>query len=342
MIFPLPFNEYLMGDHSLHLMCSVGVFCRLAFISHYFYHSNRSAELTDISFMIKRVITNYSAVFAAASFLFMNAFLAYIYHFIDHAQTHQVYWDHHEQRGAGESGDHLPSTLSRMDALWFILASLTTIGYGDISPTHYTGRAFVSASGAIGIFLSAILFSLSVRFFICSGRELRINYFFSRYRLMRERQHACASLIQQSWQHRQSYVVSTRWIKSTKVGGLAYRSLRERRILQAQQIDTINVLKQIKKNSQRTSTDVEAVISKDLILDNSILTLQQIGDDLKTMLESKRSARSERNARAQQELETIIPQQCLSRIQLHLNQMQRTMREMDTVISKVDDAVIEP
>jgi hypothetical protein len=56
-----------------------------------------------------------------------------------------------------------PQPFSFFDALYFTIITLTTIGYGDITPTTECGRVFIAIEGVFGFILFAILASMIYR-----------------------------------------------------------------------------------------------------------------------------------------------------------------------------------
>ena len=52
---------------------------------------------------------------------------------------------------------HASATSTYADSLWFLIVSATTVGYGDISPQSYAGRANAVVGAAAGILISSIL-----------------------------------------------------------------------------------------------------------------------------------------------------------------------------------------
>lgn len=53
-----------------------------------------------------------------------------------------------------------PSSVSFIDAVYFTIVTLTTIGYGDITPTGECGRMIIASEGAMGFVLFATLASM--------------------------------------------------------------------------------------------------------------------------------------------------------------------------------------
>ena len=71
---------------------------------------------------------------------------------------------------------HTPSAFSSplrstMDAIYFSTVTITTLGYGDISPISQWARALATAEALAGIFLIAILIGLVISFSIEEAKE---------------------------------------------------------------------------------------------------------------------------------------------------------------------------
>ena len=55
-----------------------------------------------------------------------------------------------------------------------LLVTMTTVGYGDFTPSSYLGRTLVALAAVVGIFLMALCISLVNEYLTLTQREKRI------------------------------------------------------------------------------------------------------------------------------------------------------------------------
>ncbi|WP_088815340.1 MULTISPECIES: potassium channel family protein [Listeria] len=58
------------------------------------------------------------------------------------------------------------------DAFWWVLVTITTVGYGDISPITFTGRLIASLLMVFGIGIIGIITSTITSFFISTKKDV--------------------------------------------------------------------------------------------------------------------------------------------------------------------------
>lgn len=64
-----------------------------------------------------------------------------------------------------------PSLFSYFDMLYYSLVTITTVGYGDIKPTHWISKSFVMGEIMFGLGFVLLLFTMLISLYIDIQRK---------------------------------------------------------------------------------------------------------------------------------------------------------------------------
>ncbi|KAM3716499.1 Small conductance calcium-activated potassium channel-like protein [Dirofilaria immitis] len=86
-----------------------------------------------------------------------------------------------------------------LNSLWFIIVTFMSVGYGDIVPNTYCGRALAITTGIVGAGVSSALIAVISRKLELSRAEKHVNNFMADSKLTNQRKNAAALVLQQTW-----------------------------------------------------------------------------------------------------------------------------------------------
>ncbi|VDP34168.1 unnamed protein product [Soboliphyme baturini] len=92
-----------------------------------------------------------------------------------------------------------PDSINYPNSIWFIIITFMSIGYGDVTPHTYCGRALAISTGIVGAGVSSALIAVISRKLELSRSEKHVNNFMADSKLTRERKHAAAAVLQHTW-----------------------------------------------------------------------------------------------------------------------------------------------
>uniref|UniRef100_A0A5S6QY28 CaMBD domain-containing protein n=1 Tax=Trichuris muris TaxID=70415 RepID=A0A5S6QY28_TRIMR len=98
-----------------------------------------------------------------------------------------------------EQFDTMEDQIKYLNSLWFIIITFMSIGYGDVTPHTYCGRTVAISTGIVGAGVSSALIAVISRKLELSRSEKHVNNFMADSKLARERKHAAAAVLQQTW-----------------------------------------------------------------------------------------------------------------------------------------------
>ena len=75
---------------------------------------------------------------------------------------------------ANFTGHIFHTFVTTKDSIWMQVVTMTTLGFGDVTPESVLARAFVGMSSVLGIFLMALLISVIHESLQMSQQEKRI------------------------------------------------------------------------------------------------------------------------------------------------------------------------
>ncbi|CAF1108284.1 unnamed protein product [Rotaria sordida] len=86
-----------------------------------------------------------------------------------------------------------------LDATWLFIISFTTIGYGDIVPSTYCGRAIAAITGIIGVFATALLVAVISQKLELTRSEKYVHNFVASIELAKAHKHQAANVVKYGW-----------------------------------------------------------------------------------------------------------------------------------------------
>ncbi|CAF3570910.1 unnamed protein product [Adineta steineri] len=190
------------------------------------------------------------------------------------------------------SGEHL----AIFDAMWLFIITFTTVGYGDLYPSTYCGRAIATIIGFIGLLSSALLISVLAQKLLLTREEKYVHTFVSNTELAKERQYQAANIVK--------FAIKV-WFLKRQNKAPSIRCIQ----VQKKLFQSIYHLKEIKKQ-QRNSTD-------NCIDLHELVTIQQ-----------------NTNMQIEETVQHMTEIKCeMNKIQIELNNMILNMNNLQTTLN---------
>uniref|UniRef100_A0A914WW78 Calmodulin-binding domain-containing protein n=1 Tax=Plectus sambesii TaxID=2011161 RepID=A0A914WW78_9BILA len=86
-----------------------------------------------------------------------------------------------------------------LNFIWFEIVTFFSIGYGDVVPQTYCGRALAISTGIVGTFVSSLIIALVGRRMQLSLAERRVNQVIAESQLSNSYKNTAASVLQHIW-----------------------------------------------------------------------------------------------------------------------------------------------
>ena len=102
--------------------------------------------------------------------------------------------------GQGVDGEEYPVDFAR--ALWMVVVTMTTVGYGDVVPSSPLARVLTLAAALAGLVLTAIMISIVHKELALSAAQGHTVKRFLLVRVSRKLEQCAASLLVTKWQLR--------------------------------------------------------------------------------------------------------------------------------------------
>ncbi|XP_071803842.1 small conductance calcium-activated potassium channel protein 2-like isoform X2 [Asterias amurensis] len=167
---------------------------------------------------------------------------------------------------------------SLLDSIWMQVVTMTTLGFGDVTPESVLARAFVGMSSVLGIFLMALLISVIHESLQMSQQEKRILAYVERQDLVDRVKHQAACCIQATWRlylfKRSGYDSSPRLRRILQLA--KFRDTKKRLVKEL--FSVLNRWRAIRKsNSQDDGW------TKDFVADNTAIMLTDVSRRVEQM-----------------------------------------------------------
>ncbi|KFD54489.1 hypothetical protein M514_04636 [Trichuris suis] len=147
------------------------------------------------------------------------------------------------ERFNGSQEDYLFS-----NAIWFVIITFLSIGYGDVTPTTYCGRGVSITTGIIGAGVSSAVIAVISRQMELTRAEKQVNNFMSETKLSRQCQHVAAKVLQ------------NRWFIHKYSSGKSSHELAKLRSYQKKFLAAINEFKHVKWEQRKTNEEGNALV----------------------------------------------------------------------------------
>ncbi|XP_022101169.1 small conductance calcium-activated potassium channel protein-like isoform X2 [Acanthaster planci] len=171
-----------------------------------------------------------------------------------------------------------------LDVIWMQVVTMTTLGFGDVVPDSVMARAFVGMSSVFGIFLMALLITVTHETLQMSQQEKRILAYVERQDFADQVKQRAARCIQATWRlywfKRSGHDSSPRRRMRRFLHPIMMRSARTRKRLVNELYEVLTQWREIRK--RKTQDDGWA---KDFVADNTAIMLTDVARRLEIMHE---------------------------------------------------------
>ncbi|CAM2727218.1 unnamed protein product [Rotaria socialis] len=150
--------------------------------------------------------------------------------------------------------DYLPTGehASMLDSIWLFMATFTTVGYGDVTPTSYCGRSVTVIGALVGTFATALLISVLAQTFVLTRWEKYVYSFVLNTEVAKKRKIQAANVIK--------FAVKV-WYLRRKNKAQSFRFIKAQWVL----FQSIHAIQKLKRE-QRNLTDSFCTLPDLLIL----------------------------------------------------------------------------
>ncbi|CAF1601068.1 unnamed protein product [Rotaria sp. Silwood1] len=205
-----------------------------------------------------------------------------------------------------------------LNSMWLVAVTFLAIGYGDLVPNTYCGRAICVASGLMGVSCTATMVAVLARKLELTRAEKHVHNFMMDTQLTKRLKNAAANVLRETW-----FIYKyTKLVKTVNVSRVrshqrkflhAIHSLRKVKLDQRKLTDSVNAVSDIPRLQSSVYDVVSQMVSNQTILeskfydlDSRIMTLQSQIENLPNLMAS---AVNEQNNRLWQRLETHVQAQ---------------------------------
>lgn len=131
------------------------------------------------------------------------------------------------------------NALNYLDALWVVVITFLTVGYGDVTPKSVCGRTVSVLSGVIGVIITVYIIAIVAQNMELSRSQKRATNFLTKIKLNKDVKNSAASVIQNAW-----------LIHKSKI----YWTPRKMKIYQAKYFESVRVMQTAKNDIDELMT----------------------------------------------------------------------------------------
>ncbi|CAF0901051.1 unnamed protein product [Rotaria sordida] len=213
-----------------------------------------------------------------------------------------------------------------LNSMWLVAVTFLAIGYGDLVPNTYCGRAICVASGLMGVSCTATMVAVLARKLELTRAEKHVHNFMMDTQLTKRLKNAAANVLRETW----LIYKYTKLVKTVNVARVrthqrkflqAIHSLRKVKLDQRKLTDNINAVSDVARLQSSIFDVVSQMVSNQTVLESKFYDLDSRMIALQSQIENlpnlMTSAVNEQNNRLWQRLE--------SHVQTQLNTIRQTL-----------------
>ncbi|CAF4300850.1 unnamed protein product [Rotaria sp. Silwood2] len=134
-----------------------------------------------------------------------------------------------------------------LNSMWLVAVTFLAIGYGDLVPNTYCGRAICVASGLMGVSCTATMVAVLARKLELTRAEKHVHNFMMDTQLTKRLKNAAANVLRETW-------LIYKYTKLVKTVNVSRVRTHQRKFLQA-----IHSLRKVKLDQRKLTDNVNAV-----------------------------------------------------------------------------------
>ncbi|CAF1078705.1 unnamed protein product [Adineta steineri] len=205
-----------------------------------------------------------------------------------------------------------------LNSMWLIAVTFLAIGYGDIVPNTYCGRAICVVSGLTGVSCTATMVAVLARKLELTRAEKHVHNFMMDTQLTKRLKNAAANVLRETWliykYTKLVKIVNTSKVRTHQRKFLqAIHSLRKVKLDQRKLTDNVNAVSDIARLQSSVYDIVTQMLTNQTVLetkfhelDSRVMTLQSQIENLPNLMVT---AVTEQNNRLWERLETHVQTQ---------------------------------
>lgn len=205
-----------------------------------------------------------------------------------------------------------------LNSMWLIAITFLAIGYGDIVPNTYCGRAICVASGLMGVSCTATMVAVLARKLELTRAEKHVHNFMMDTQLTKRLKNAAANVLRETWLI-YKYTKLVKYISASKVRThqrkflQAIHSLRKVKLDQRKLTDNINAVSDIARLQSSVYDIVSQMLSNQNVLETKFQDINSrvmaLQSQIETLPNQMATAVAEQNNRLWERLESHVQTQ---------------------------------
>ncbi|CAF1158429.1 unnamed protein product [Adineta steineri] len=205
-----------------------------------------------------------------------------------------------------------------LNSMWLVAITFLAIGYGDLVPNTYCGRAICVASGVMGVCCTATMVAVLAHKLELTRAEKHVHNFMMDTQLTKRLKNAAANVLRETWLI-YKYTKLVKYINTSKVRTHqrkflhAIHSLRKVKLDQRKLNDNINAVSSITRLQSSVYDLVSQMLTNQTVLETKFQDLDTRVTSLQTQIENLpniiASTVSEQNNCLWQRLESHVQRQ---------------------------------
>jgi len=205
-----------------------------------------------------------------------------------------------------------------LNSMWLIAVTFLAIGYGDLVPNTYCGRAICVVSGLMGVSCTATMVAVLARKLELTRAEKHVHNFMMDTQLTKRLKNAAANVLRETWLI-YKYTKLVKQINASRVRAhqrkflQAIHSLRKVKLDQRKLTDSVNAVSDIARLQSSVYDIVSQMLSNQNVLEGKFLDLHGRMNHLQSQMDNLpnllANAVQEQNQRLWQRLESHVQTQ---------------------------------